>query len=216
MFRNRPGAAFRPGNRVASPSFPGLSPVRNMATDPDTAPRDRAPGARAWVRPLLLVISCLVIGFVAGWVLRGDDGPATVLAPPAPEPAGEAPAGTTGGTTTAPATTAPPATTEEAPPETPPARDQIRLAVLNATDIQGAAGRTADEAESLGYAGVTAGNAPSTSDPDTVYYRAGQEAAAQRVAADLQVERVAALPASGGLASAVPADAQVVLVIGPG
>ena len=88
--------------------------------------------------------------------------------------------------------------------------------MLNATDIQGAAGRAADEAESLGYTGVTAGNAPTSSYPDTVDYRQGQEAAAQRVAADLQVDEVAALPASGGLAAAVPADAQVVLVIGPG
>ena len=215
MFRERWGAAFRPEDRVASPSVPTLPHVRDMATDPDTASPDRAPGARAWLRPALLVISCLVIGFVAGWILRGDDGPATVLAPPAPEPAGEAGAGATGGTTTAPATTAP-TTTAERPPEAPPARDQIRLAVLNATDVQGAAGRAADEAESLGYTGVTAGNAPTASDPDTVYYRPGQEAAAQRVAADLQVDQVAALPASGGLAAAVPADAQVVLVIGPG
>jgi hypothetical protein len=184
-----------------------------MATDPDTAPSPSGPGARAWLRPLLLVISCLIIGFVAGWVRRGDDGPATVLAPAAPEPAGEAPA-TTGGTTTAPATTAP-ATTAPQEPAAPPARDQIRLAVLNATDIQGAAGRAADEAESLGYTGVTAGNAPTTTDPDTVYYRAGQEAAADRVAADLQVDRVAALPASGALAAAVPAEAQVIVVIGP-
>jgi len=185
-----------------------------MTTDPDTASH-RSSGARAWLRPAALVISCLVIGFVAGWVLRGDDGPATVLAP-APESSGEAPAGTTGGTTTAPATTAPPATTAAETPAAPPARDQIRLAVLNATDVQGAAGRAADEAESLGYTGVTAGNAPTTTGPDTVYHRAGQEAAAQRVAADLQVDQVAELPASGGLASAVPAEAQVVLVIGPG
>jgi hypothetical protein len=213
MFRSRRREAFRPGDRVASPSFPALSHVREMATDPNTAPSAPGSGARAWLRPLLLVISCLVIGFVAGWVLRGDDGPATVLAPAAPEPAGEAPA-TTGGTTTAPATTAP-ATTAPEEPAAPPARDQIRLAVLNATDIQGAAGRVADEAESLGYTGVTAGNAPTTTDPDTVYYRAGQEAAADRVAADLQVDQVTALPASGALAAAVPGEAQVVLVIGP-
>ncbi len=187
-----------------------------MASDPDTAATQRAPGGRAWVRPAVLVISCLVIGFIAGWVLRGDDGPATVLAPPAPEPAGQAPADTTGGTTTAPSTTAPPATTAGEPPSAPPARDQIRLAVLNATDVQGAAGRAADEAESLGYTGVSAGNAPTTTDPDTVYYRDGQQAAGERVAADLQVDQVVALPASGGLAAAVPADAQVVLVIGPG
>jgi hypothetical protein len=187
-----------------------------MASDPDTASSSRASGGRAWLRPAALVVSALVIGFIAGWVLRGDDGPATVLAPPAPEAAGEAPAATAGDTTTGPATTAPPATTAEEPPAAPPARDQIRLAVLNATDLQGAAGRAADEAESLGYTGVTAGNAPTTTGPDTVYYREGQQAAGERVAADLQIDQVAALPASGGLASAVPADAQVVLVIGPG
>lgn len=170
------------------------------------------------MRPAALVLSCLVIGFIAGWVLRGDDGPATVLAPPAPESSqgggATAPADTTTEpATTAPATTAP--TTAEDEPSAPPARDEIQLAVLNATDTQGAAGRTADEAESLGYAGVTAGNAPTTSDPTTVYYRAGQEAAGRRVAADLQVDQVAALPGSGALASAAPAGAQVVLVIGP-
>lgn len=168
------------------------------------------------MRPVALVISCLVIGFIAGWILRGDDGPATVLAPPAPEPAGEGPAVTTGGSTTAPATTAPATTTAAEEPAAPPARDGIRLAVLNATDITGAAGAAADEAESLGYGSVTAGNAPTTTDPDTVYFRDGQQAAGDRVAADLQVAEVRALPASGPLASAAPADAQVVLVIGPG
>ncbi len=188
-----------------------------MASDPDTASPDRAPGGRAWLRPLALVISCLVIGFIAGWVLRGDDGPATVLAPPPPDSAGGG-AATTGGTTTAPptTTTAPATTTAEQEPTAPPARDQIRLAVLNATDVQGAAGRTADEAESLGYTGVTTGNAPTTTDPTTVYYREGQQAAADRVAADLQVGQVTALPASGALAAAAPAEAQVVLIIGPG
>jgi hypothetical protein len=188
-----------------------------LASEPDTTAPGRPSGARAWLRPALLVLSCLVIGFVAGWVLRGDDGPATVLAPPAPESAGT-PAATTGDTTTAPATTAPTteATTAAEPENAPPARDAIRLAVLNATDLQGAAGRAADEAESLGYSGVSAGNAPTTSDPTTVYYREGQEAAGQRVAADLQVDQVTALPASGGLAAAAPAEAQVVLVIGPG
>lgn len=187
-----------------------------MATDPDTAASNRASGGRAWLRPVALVVSCLVIGFIAGWVLRGDDGPATVLAPPAPESAGAGPASTTGTTTTEPATTAPPATTSSTAPQAPPARDEIKLAVLNATDLQGAAGRAADEAEALGYSGVSAGNAPTTTGPDTIYYRAGQEAAGQRVATDLQVDQVTALPTTGGLASAVPAGAQVVLVIGPG
>jgi len=193
-----------------------------MASDPDTVLREPAPGGgRAWVRPVALVVSCLVIGFVAGWVLRGDDGPVTVLAPPAPDQSGEAPAGTTGGTATAPAQTATtpattPATTAEEPPAPPPARSEIDLAVLNGTNVTGQAAQTAAQAESLGYAGVTAGNAPTTTDPSTVYYRQGQQAAAERVATDLEVQSVQALPTSGALASAAPAGAQVVLVLGPG
>jgi hypothetical protein len=196
-----------------------------MATDPDTAPRDPAPGGgRAWVRPVALVVSCLVIGFVAGWVLRGDDGPVTVLAPPAPDQTGEAPAGTTGRTTTAPAgggttaetTTTAPATTEQEAPAAPPDRAEISLAVLNATSVTGQAAQTAAQAESLGYPSVATGNAPATSDPSIVYYRQGQQAAAERVATDLEVQGVQALPTSGALAAAAPAGAQVVLVLGPG
>lgn len=193
-----------------------------MATDPDTAPREPAPGGgRAWVRPVALVVSCLVIGFVAGWVLRGDDGPVTVLAPPAPDASGETPAGTTGGTETAPSgsatttggtATAPTTTAEEPPPD----RAEISLAVLNGTSVTGQAAQTAAQAESLGYTGVTAGNAPTTADPSIVYYRQGQQAAAERVATDLEVQQVQALPTSGALAGAAPAGAEVVLVLGPG
>ena len=50
-----------------------------MATDPNTVTEHRPPGGRAWARPAALVVACLIIGFVGGWVLRGDDGPTTVL-----------------------------------------------------------------------------------------------------------------------------------------
>ncbi|MDP1604086.1 MAG: hypothetical protein Q8M03_12565, partial [Legionella sp.] len=63
---------------------------------------------------MALVASCLVIGFVGGWVLRGDEGPVTVLAPAAPVDSGETGSVTTGGTSTAPG-----ATTSTAPGTTP-------------------------------------------------------------------------------------------------
>lgn len=179
-----------------------------MTTGPDTPSPDRPGGARAWARPAIVVVSCLVIGFVAGWVLRGDEGTVTVLAPP------DTPADTGGATTGEAPATAPTTTAEEPPP--PPAREEIRLAVLNGTDEAGLAGRTADQAESLGYTAVEAGNAPSTDDPPTVYHREGQRPAAQRVARDLQVDEVRPLPASGPLADAAPEGAQVVLVLGSG
>ena len=106
------------GDQVASLSVPFLR-VRPHWHPTPTPPPQRAPGGRAWVLPAVLVISCLVIGFIAGWVLRGDDGLRRILAPPAPEPAGQAPADTAGGTTTAPSTTAPPATTAGEPAAAP-------------------------------------------------------------------------------------------------
>ena len=78
-----------------------------MTADDEPAPAPEAPepappagGGGSWVRPVVLVASCLVIGFVGGWILRGDDGPVTVLAPAAPDDTGDAGTVTTGGTTT--------------------------------------------------------------------------------------------------------------------
>jgi hypothetical protein len=155
-----------------------------------------------------------VLGFVGGWILRGDDGTVTVLETGAPAPDTTA-AATDGESPTAPAATTAPATTAEAPP---PARDEISLVVLNGTDTAGLAAGTAAEAETIGYTGVTTGNAPTSTAPSTVYYATGQEAAAERVASDLRIEATAPLPASGPITDAAreanPA-ADVVVVLGP-
>jgi hypothetical protein len=183
------------------------------------------------VRPVVLVVSCLIIGFVGGWIFRGDDGTVTVLAPTPEGDQSEVPVVTTGGggggtATTGTATTgtgtssgtvtAPPATTASQEPAAPPDRSTIAVAVLNGTTTTGLAAQTAGEAEALGYTGVTAGNAPTSTDPTIVYFRQGQRAAAQRVARDLQVSAVQQLPASGPLAQAAPDGAEVVVVLGPG
>jgi len=184
------------------------------------------------VRPVLLVVSCLVIGFVGGWILRGDDGPVTVLPPTAEGDQPDVPVITTGGGggtattgtgttgtgtgTSGGGTTAPSTTSAPQEPAAPPDRADIALAVLNATDTTGFAAQTAGEAEGLGYVGVTAGNAPTATGPTVVYFRPGQRAAAQRVARDLQVGAVQQLPASGPLADAAPDGAEVVVVLGPG
>jgi hypothetical protein len=188
-----------------------------MTTDPNTATEHRPPGGRAWARPAALVVACLIIGFVGGWVLRGDDGPTTVLeasTPAAGSGSGSGAAATTGpGTTTAPGA----GTTAAAPPAAPPDRSQVGLAVLNGTTTAGLAGDTAAQAESFGYKGVTAGNAPAgTTGPTVVYFRAGQRPAAERVATDLVFDQVRQLPASGALSAAAPKGAQVVVVLGPG
>ncbi len=186
-----------------------------MATDPDSVTEHGPPGGRAWARPAALVVACLIIGFVGGWVLRGDDGPTTVLE--ASSPGAGSGSGAAAGTTTQGTATAPPGTTAAEAPAPPPARADVGLAVLNGTDTAGLAGDTAAQAESFGYEGVTAGNAPSgTTGPSVVYFRAGQRPAAERVATDLEFEQVRQLPGSGPLSEAAPEGAQVVVVLGPG
>jgi len=205
-----------------------------MSTDPGTPTSGPSEGGRAWVRPVLLVVSCLIIGFVGGWLLRGDDGPVTVLAPTPEGDQADVPVittpggggggggtGTTGTATTGTVTsgggaTAPSTTTAPQEPAAPPDRAEIALAVLNGTNTTGLAAQTAGEAEGLGYTGVTTGNAPTSTSPTIVYFRPGQRAAAQRVARDLQAGAVQQLPASGALADAAPDGAQVVVVLGPG
>lgn len=180
-----------------------------------------APGG-AWIRPVALVASCLVIGFVGGWILRGDDGPVTVLAPAAPVDSGETGSVTTGGASTAPGSTstAPGTTgttaTAPAEPAPPPDRADITLIVLNGTTTSGLAARTAGQAESLGYPGVATGNAPTSTNPTVSYFAPGQRPAAQRVAKDLQIGTVQALPKTGTLADAAPAGTDVLVVLGPG
>ncbi len=155
----------------------------------------------------MLAISCLVIGFVVGYMVADDGGPATVVAGGTTPTEAETP------TETAPAGTT--VTAEEEPP--PPEPEAVAVTVLNGTSVTGLAAQTAEQLAGLGYADVATGNAPAVSGPTTVYYRDGAEAAAEQLAEDAGAAGGAApLPATGELADAVPADAQVALVLGPG
>jgi hypothetical protein len=177
-----------------------------MSTEPPpSSASPPAGGGGGWLRPVALILACLVLGFVAGWILRGDDGTVTVLESGAPPAA----------TTSSDAANATAPTTAEAPP---PARDEIALVVLNGTDTAGLAGTTAGEAESIGYTGVLTGNAPTSTDPSTVYHATGQKPAAGRVARDLRIAAIAPLPPSGPIADAARGanpTADVVVVLGP-
>lgn len=198
-----------PGS-IAGGAANRMTPDLDPAPTPDPSPPHG--GGGSWVRPVVLVAASLIIGFVGGWVLRGDDGPATILQPSAPQETGDTGSVTAGATTGAGTVTAP-ATTAPEEPAAPPDRADIALAVLNGTSRAGYAADVAGQAESLGYVGVVAGNAPATT-VSTVYFRSGQRAAAERVAKDLLVDDVAALPGSGALASAAPAGAEVILLLG--
>lgn len=186
---------------------------------PDLEPAPTEPpeqsGGRPWVRPVVLVFSCLIIGFVGGWIFRGDDGPATIVPPATPADTGGTGSVTTGGATTTSGATTAPATSTAEEPVLPPERSAIAVAVLNGTTKAGYAADVAGQAEGLGYSGVVTGNAPSAT-VSTVYFRKGQRPAAERVAKDLLIDDVAALPTSGALSSASPSGAEVVVVLGAG
>ena len=188
-----------------------------MTADLDPAPPDPPPGqagGRPWVRPVVLVLSCLIIGFVGGWVWRGDSGPTTVIPPATPADTGDTGSVTTGGKGTTTRTTPAPATSTAEQPVLPPERSAISLAVLNGTSKAGYAADVAGQAEGLGYTGVVTGNAPSAS-VLTVYFRSGKRPAAERVAKDLLIDAVAALP-GGAVSSAAPSGAEVIVVLGTG
>ena len=190
--------------------------VLSMTADLDPAPPDPPPersAGRPWVRPVVLVLSCLVIGFVGGWIWRGDAGPTTVIPPAAPADTGDTGSVTTGGGGTTTRAT-PPATSTAEQPVLPPERSAISLAVLNGTSRAGYAADVAGQAEGLGYTGVVTGNAPSAS-VSKVYFRSGRRPAAERVAKDLLIDAVAALP-GGALSSAAPSGAEVIVVLGTG
>ncbi len=190
----------------------------------------RGDGGPAWARPVLLAVSCIVIGFVVGWFARGDGGGVVLptvgnaVATTAPMDTTTAPVDTSGaptdttGLTDTTGTTDTTSTTDTtgATVAGAPARGQIRLVVLNGTQTAGLAAKTQAQAESLGYVNVGKGNA-STQATTIAYYRTGQNAAAQQVGADLGAQSEKPLVAGGTIESAavtVQPDVDVVLVLG--
>ena len=152
------------------------------------------------VRPVVLAVSCLVIGFVGGWALAnvGGDGvtlPAANIDVTVQEPA--------------PKTSTLDTPTEAAAPE----RSALVVSVLNGTTRSGFAATTATTLKGLGYTKVTSGNTPTKDGPTTVYYREGLKAAADQLAADLQTDTVAPIEESP-VASSADAATQLVVVLG--
>lgn len=176
-------------------------------------------GVNQWARPVLLAVACIVIGFVVGWFARGDGG-GVVL--PTVADAVQTTATVqvdTLGTSTTFDTTGTTDTTDTAGSSVSgaPARDQIKLVILNGTTTSGLAGKTQSQAESIGYTSVGVGDAPSTQATTIAYYRTGEDAAAKQVAADLGAQTEEPLTAGSGIESAAVAvqpDVDVVLVLG--
>ena len=196
------------------------------ATVPRMSTGSSGGGANQWARPVLLAVSCIVIGFVIGWFARGDGGGVVLptVADAVETTATVASVDTTGtsttfdttGTTATTDTTGTTGTTGGTVTGAP-ARDQINLVILNGTETAGLAGKTQTQAESIGYTTVGIGDAPETQATTVAYYRTGEQAAAQQVAADLGAQTEEALTDGSPIESAavtVQPDVDVVLVLG--
>ncbi len=173
-----------------------------------------------WARPVLLAVACIIIGFVVGWFARGDGGgvvlPTVADAVQTTATVSSVDTTATFGTTGTTATTDTTGTTGSSVSGAP-ARDQINLVILNGTTTSGLAGTTQTQAESIGYTTVGKGDAPSTQPTTVAYYRTGEDAAAQQVAADLGAQSEEPLVAGSAIESAavtIQPGVDVVLVLG--
>jgi LytR cell envelope-related transcriptional attenuator len=165
-----------------------------------------------WVRPLILGMSCLMLGFVGGWVLKGGGGNRNNL----PKLSGEY---------TKAVTTPPPARTVTGDGQTvstqtdvalaAPDRSQVVIAILNATSTTGLAANKATQIRTLGYETVSTGNAPTTPGASVVYFRPSRRASAQQAASDLGIAQITPLPATGAISNAAAEfqGAHVVVVL---
>ena len=166
-------------------------------TRPVRRRRPPAPPPRQLRRFGLPVVgAALFIGLVVGYLVSsGSAGTTTV---------------TETRTVSAPAATPPPAAASG-----PASRASIALVVLNGSDEAGLAGRTAEEARSLGYEDVTEGNAPAPEGADRVLFRPGAAAQARQVADDLGLPDPVRMPVGEPTADVAGPGAQVVVVLGP-
>jgi hypothetical protein len=97
----------------------------------------------------------------------------------------QAPATSSPATSTAPSTTAPPPSTETVDKTEPADPRDVQVVVLNQTSRSGLAGSVADRLRGKGWTVPAVGNFRGTVPATTVYYPAGQDAAAQAAAESL-------------------------------
>lgn len=160
----------------------------------------RAVSSSNWVRPVSLAVSCLILGFVGGWSLASIGGDDVTLPDASVDVTVEKPK---------------PATTTVDTQAATPDRGAVAVVVYNGTSTAGLAARTATQLRGVGYTSISTGNTSAQSGPTVVYYREGAKPAADRLAADLQVETVTPI-AGTPLASSAPGIAQLVVVLGGG
>lgn len=183
-----------------------------------TEPRTPVPGASPWLRPAVLGASCVVVGFVGGWVLHGGGASTSTIPKVSDDFAKSLTAQTPPSRTITVQDGATQGTGAEVPP---PDRGTVTVRVLNATTVSGLAARQAERLRGIAYQNISTGNVPSAGQTggSIVYFRAGQRPAATQVASDLLITAPPqALPASGPVAreAAAAPSAGVIVVLRSG
>lgn len=152
-----------------------------------------ASGAVLPTRLMVLSISAVALGGLAFFATQGDDGsnnaappPSTSSVAPPTSPITQPP----GGPQTPTATPTPPKPVNKA---------KTDVLILNNTNITGLAGKTRTRAERAGWNVIDTGNWQGAVDATTVYYGPGMKAAAQLLAADLDIKRFKPLFATSDL-----------------
>lgn len=145
---------------------------------------------------LPIVGAALFIGLVVGYLVSSASSGTTTI--------------TETTTVTAPAAAPAPAAASG-----PASRAGIALVVLNGSDEAGLAGRTAEEARTLGYEDITEGNAPAPEATDRVLFRSGAAPQARQVADDLGLPDPVRMPAGDPIANGLDAGARVIVALGP-
>lgn len=176
-----------------------------MTSENETPDHDRVP---TWAALGAVALGALLLGFAAGWFLRGDGGEATALMAASANQV--APAETSG------APIDPPAQTEPTPAATAKPRAEVDVTVLNGSGREGLAGQVSGQLLDTGYGIASADNGPPTPGPSIVYFIAGRRAEAVRLRKDLQLSSpVQPLP-DGPVRDIAPESAQLVVLLGSG
>ena len=178
-----------------------------MATTqrPRTPRRSAPSGPDPASRGLILVLVALALGalllFKGGVVGFDSDGESVEIGTGSGDGGGETDKTTT--TTVAPTTTAAPAT--------------VKVVAANGAGISGLARRATEYLATQGYTNSVATDATASANATTIYFAEGYEANANALAAvlGLPATSVQSLPTGAALAGDQPADAGLIIVLGP-
>ncbi|MFV1961985.1 MAG: LytR C-terminal domain-containing protein [Acidimicrobiia bacterium] len=178
--------------------------------------RHASDGGGAFYRDLaMMILGIVLVGgavfFLLFLIADGPDSATTTVGEPASttttgQSTTTSEASTSSSTSTTPTTTTPTSTTV---PVKPP--EEVRVVVLNSTQLTGAAGRMTQQLDDAGYQTMQASDYTPEQDPSRIWYREGHSAEANELLEFLPDARVEPLPDDS-----IQPGADVVMILGTG